>query len=139
MSEPPLVLDTHVWIWVVNGDQSVRASVRQKIRQALETSRVLIPAICIWEVAMLWKRGRIQLREPPINWIRAALEKSGFTLATVTAEIAVESTSLPGNFHNDPADSMIVATSRLENGNLLTRDRRIIDYGKAGHVNVLVA
>jgi PIN domain nuclease of toxin-antitoxin system len=137
MSEQPLVLDTHVWIWIINGDQTIKASIRLRIQQALKKSRVLVPAICVWEVGMLWKKDRIQLQEPLLNWIRTALDKPGFSLAPITDAIAVESALLPGKFHNDPADCMIVATARLEKAILVTRDTRIIQYGQAGHVDVL--
>lgn len=139
MPERPLVLDTHVWIWTINGDPTITLSTRQKIRLALQKSRVLIPAICVWEVAMLWKRNRIQLREPLLDWVRAALEKSGFSLVPITDTIAVESALLPGKFHNDPADCLIVATARLEKAVLFTRDSRIMEYGRAGHVDIFGA
>ena len=139
MPDVPLVLDTHMWIWIVEGNHTIDASVRQTIREALKKSRVLIPAICVWEVGMLVKKNRIQLKEPLVIWVRSALERSGFALAPLSEAIAVESTVLPGNFHSDPADCMIVATARLEKALLLTRDSRIVEYGQAGHVNVMTA
>jgi PIN domain nuclease of toxin-antitoxin system len=124
-------------MWSVNGDETVSSDIRQRIRLACKKSRVLVPVICVWEVSMLWKKGRIQLREPLLEWVRAAFDKSGFLLAPLTETIAVESALLPGRFHSDPADCMIVATARLEKAILVTRDSRIIDYGKDGHVSVL--
>lgn len=43
----------------------------------------------------------------------------------VTADIAVEVAALPAAFHRDPADRLIVATSRALDVPLLSRDRRI--------------
>lgn len=139
MSEQPLVLDTHVWIWAINGDHSMPPSIRKRINLALSKSRVLVPAICVWEVGMLWKKNRIRLKEPLLEWVRTSFEGSGFSPAPLTDEIALESCLLPGTFHSDTADSMIVATARLEKALLLTRDRRILAYGKAGHVDALAA
>ena len=34
---------------------------------------------------------------------------------------------LPDDFHRDPADRIIVATARVHDATLLTRDKRIID------------
>jgi PIN domain nuclease of toxin-antitoxin system len=48
--------------------------------------------------------------------------------------VALESTKLPGGFHNDPADQIIVASARVHNLTLITADRKIIDYG---HVQTL--
>jgi PIN domain nuclease of toxin-antitoxin system len=137
MAEQPLVLDTHVWIWITNGEQIIKPAIRQRVQRALEKSRVFVQAISVWEVGMLWKKERIQLQEPLLNWVNTALDKTGFSLAPLTDTIAVESVLLPGKFHNDSADRMIVATARLEKAILLTRDSNIIDYGRAGHVDIL--
>ncbi len=51
----------------------------------------------------------------------------------------MESVQLPGSFHADPADRMIVATARIAGAMLVTRDRRILDYGELGHVAVMAA
>jgi hypothetical protein len=49
------------------------------------------------------------------------------SIAALSPEIAVESTQLK-EFHNDPADQIIVATSRVLGISLLTSDRRILDF-----------
>lgn len=137
MAERPLVLDTHVWIWSVNGDTALKPAARQLISTALKKSLVLVPAICVWEIGMLWKRGRIQLSQPVGEWVTLAIERSGFALLNLDASSALESTMLPGDFHNDPADCIIVASARLQNALLLTRDRAIIKYSKDGHVDTI--
>lgn len=52
----------------------------------------------------------------------------------LTPPIAVESARLPGEFHCDPADRMLVATARALGCGLLTEDRRILEYE---HVDAL--
>lgn len=137
MRDRPLLLDTHVWIWIVNGDHEIKPSLREKVATALKNATVLVPSICIWEIGMLWKHKRIQLAKPLNTWIQEAIEKAGFNIVPLTDSIALESATLPGDFHNDPADCMIVATARVEDAVLVTRDSRILEYGKAGHVNIL--
>lgn len=51
--------------------------------------------------------------------------------------MAVEASYLPGNFHGDPADRMLVASARVGRLILATRDAKILKYGKQGHVGVL--
>lgn len=137
MVERSLVLDTHVWLWSVAGDSALKSSARQLISTALRKSLVMVPAISVWEIGMLWQRGRIQLSQPVSEWVRGAIEKSGFTLLPLDAAIALESTMLPGTLHSDPADCMIVASARLHNALLLTRDAKIIKYGNLGHVDTV--
>ena len=139
MKNKSLVLDTHIWIWSVNGDQNLSPAARERIGKCLGSSAVLIPAISIWELTMLWRKGRVQLTVPVRQWIDDALDKSGFCLAPLNDAVAIESALLPGQFHTDPADCMIVATARIEDAVLLTRDARMLDYGKAGYLEVLPA
>lgn len=138
MREQALVLDTHVWIWLVAGDSRLSRSVRQRIDSSLAKNAILIPAICVWEVAMLWKRNRIQLHQPINSWVRSALEEPGCTLVPLTEDISLEAALLPGEFRSDPADCMIIATTRVNRAILVTADRQISDYGNLGHVDVLV-
>jgi len=139
-----LVLDTHVWIWLVTDAPELDAAVAVTIGDAARTGSVLVPAIAAWEVAMLARRGRIALAEPAALWVTRALAAPGLALAPLTPEIAVESCNLPdaadsGAVLADPADRMIVATARIMDGRIVTRDRRILAYGAAGHVAVLAA
>ena len=54
-------------------------------------------------------------------------------------QIAVKSDALPHVFHRDPADRLIVATARVANATLMTRDQRILDYAARGHLTAIAA
>jgi PIN domain nuclease of toxin-antitoxin system len=51
-----LVLDTHVWLWFVTGNSNLSKGAIAEVTKAALAGRVLIPAICVWEVAMLEAR-----------------------------------------------------------------------------------
>jgi PIN domain nuclease of toxin-antitoxin system len=126
-----LLLDTHVWIWFVQGNSTLRKHA-PFIEQVIQESQVLVSPISCWETGQLSSRGRIQLPMPCQVWVEQALD--GFALAQFSPAIAVEANYLPGNFHPDPADRMLVATARLLDLVLVTRDARILGYGTHGHV-----
>lgn len=136
-SAETILLDTHVWIWIRAGETAglKRASV-DAIAQAGRRSALKISVISAWEVAMLASKGRVQLGLPTLDWVRRALSAPGVSLAELTPEIAVESCSLPGAFHGDPGDRMIVATARIIGATLYTKDREMLAYGGLGHVKV---
>lgn len=46
----------------------------------------------------------------------------------ITPAIAVDAQSLPGDFHKDPADRIIVATARLSNCSIVRVDQKILNY-----------
>lgn len=82
-------------------------------------------AISCWEVAKLVEYGRLELPCPVVDWLEQALAYPGVRLLNLSPRIAVESTRLPGGFHRDPADQIIVATARTLDVPLLTLDHRI--------------
>ncbi len=130
-----IVLDTHVWLWFVDGNSTLKKQVVADITATAMNGSLLIPAICVWEIAMLQDRGRLTLNKPLKDWISEALDLSGTSLAALSSDVAIESCKLPGKFHGDPADRMIVATARIENATILTRDKRILEYGLQGFVS----
>ena len=78
-----------------------------------------------WEVAKLVELGKLQLKIPTAEWLFQALTYPGVQLLDLTLPIVVESTQLPGSFHRDPADQMIVATARVYDVPLLTADGKV--------------
>ncbi len=122
-----IVLDTHIWIWWVNGSPELTAEL-EALLQSHQAGGLGVCAISVWEVAKLVERGRLTLSAPITDWIAEALSYPGVQLIPLTPEIAVESTLLPQPFHRDPADQLIVATSRVLKVPLLTRDLAIQAY-----------
>jgi PIN domain nuclease of toxin-antitoxin system len=141
MAEDPgslLVLDTHVWLWAVEGaTEKMSQRAVEAVEEAGRRGRVAVSAISVWEVAMLEACGRISLSRPVEEWVRAALRAPGVRLLELTPEIAVESTRLPGGFHGDPADRILAASARVVGGALATRDRALVEYAGLGHLEVL--
>jgi PIN domain nuclease of toxin-antitoxin system len=135
----PLVLDTHVWIWLVQGDPTLAPATRDLIRAAANTGNLRISAITLWEVALLASRNRIELGEQTLPWLEDAVARSGTVIEPLTPRVAAESYQLPNPFHRDLADRMIVATSRLVPATLVTCDGPILDYAARGHVNAIAA
>lgn len=93
-----------------------------------------VSAISCWEVAKLVERGRLILPMEIEPWFDMALDGSGITLLPISPMVAAASTQLPGSFHRDPADQLIVATARVHELRLTTLDARIRAYP---HVRLL--
>lgn len=124
-----IVLDTHALIWWVSGDARLAPTARNSIEDTLAGGgQVLVSAISAWELAMLVQRGRIALAMELDEWLRAVESIEGVSLVPVTAQVAAQSANLPGEFHKDPADRMIVALARELNAPLITADEKIHSY-----------
>lgn len=122
-----IVLDTHIWVWWVSQQRQLTAELQQKIEN-YQTTGLGISIISCWEVAKLVELGKLQLTIPTVDWLSQAIGYPGVRLLDLTMPIIVESTQLPGDFHRDPADQIIVATARIYNAPLLTLDHKILNY-----------
>ncbi len=136
-----LLLDIHIWIWLLFGTPGVFSPAMQKRLDLSSRANPLhVSFISAWEVAMLSVKGRLNLDMPTQAWIEQSLSHPAMRLLALDdPAVAVESNELPGDFHADPADRLLVATARIGGYTLVTRDQKILDYGKAGHVSVLAA
>ncbi len=139
-SEPRLLLlDTHVWIWFMLANAELAVTGRHVINRAAASGLLRITAISHWEAALLASRGRLALGRPLAQWITEAVSAPGLSIEPLLPQIAVEACSLPEAFHRDPADRLIVATARVANATLMTRDQRILDYAARGHLTAIAA
>jgi len=133
------LLDTHAWVWLLNGSERLGPKARKAIQRSLAEQAVLISAISPWEVAMLVSKGRLVLDRDVGEWVLAALSFPGIRLEPITLEVAVASTRLPGRLHSDPADCIIAASARHLGSTLITADQHLLDYCKDGHIKALKA
>ncbi|HEY4723098.1 MAG TPA: type II toxin-antitoxin system VapC family toxin [Anaerolineae bacterium] len=127
-----ILLDTHIWVWWVHDDARLPDPYRAYL-QTNESRGLGVSIISCWEVAKLVEYGRLVLPHPVAEWLDQALAYPGIHLLDLTPRIVVESTQLPGTFHRDPADQLIVATARAYDLPLVTLDDRIRAYA---HVHV---
>jgi PIN domain nuclease of toxin-antitoxin system len=122
-----ILLDTHVWVWWVHGDERLTPTQLELI-QSNEEGIIGVSSISLWEIAKLVELGRLELPISLEKWFAQALTYPGIELIELTPAIAIESTRLPGEFHRDPADQLIVATARIMKCKLVTSDERILNY-----------
>jgi PIN domain nuclease of toxin-antitoxin system len=122
----------------VAGSEQLRGSdVRGVIESAAASSRLFLSSISLWETAMLVSKRRITLSIDTTDWIRIGLQGAGIQTVDISPEIAVESANPGNSFHGDPADRIIVATARVCDYSLVTRDARILAYSHEGFCRTL--
>jgi PIN domain nuclease of toxin-antitoxin system len=116
-----ILLDTHVLLWLA-GDARKLSSAALK---ALKDPDRYVADISLREVAALERSGRILLDEPVLDWLEDALEEHQIQVAPITPRIASRSTRIAQNFHGDPADQLIAATSIELRAPLVTADEAL--------------
>lgn len=122
-----IVLDTHIWLWWVNGDIELLAHARAN--QIDLCDLVAVSAISCFEVAWLAHHGRIALPCDKEEWFEKALAGSGVGLLPITPRIASMAVALPEH-HSDPQDRIIIATALAHDANLMSSDRKFQTYAE---------
>lgn len=122
-----IVVDTHVWIWWILDTERL-SDAQRRVMEDNEGDSIGVSAISCWEIAKLCEYRRLELPVELSEWFAAARSYPGVSLLGITPEVAVESTRLPGGFHRDPADQIIVATARVHACDLVTSDEKIVRY-----------
>jgi PIN domain nuclease of toxin-antitoxin system len=133
-----LLLDTHAWIWTVEGEKRrVGPRARRMIAQAAGQQVVRISSMTVFEIVGLHTAGRLQLSQPVEDWIDASLKRPGVRLAELSRVAAVDAGSIPRAALPDPVDRLLVATARALDATLLTGDSAIQHYAaRTGNVRV---
>ncbi|HNQ58434.1 MAG TPA: type II toxin-antitoxin system VapC family toxin [Candidatus Desulfobacillus denitrificans] len=123
---PPLLLDTHVWLWWLLGQPQLAARERDALdRHAVAGTPPGLSAISLWEAQMLAARGRLSIDEPLTHWLPTAAASETVTVLPLDVAAILALDALPKGFHGDPADRIIVATARAHGLPLATRDGNI--------------
>ena len=133
-----VLLDTCAVIWIGNRE-FIAPDALQVIRIAARTSGILVSAVTGWEIGLATIRPRHPLVLLPTAqlWLADLLARPGFRTVSLQPEVALSASYLPGSFHRDPADRLLIATAREVGVPLVTRDRRILDYAGQGHVEAI--
>jgi len=119
-----LILDTCGLIWLVNGGGKLSDKSLNAIKEA---NIVYVSAASALEVGCKVALGKLMLPLEVDEWYRKALDVHDLVEVPITGEIALLSASLPLH-HRDPADRIIIATSKLKKLPVVTHDSRFNQY-----------
>jgi PIN domain nuclease of toxin-antitoxin system len=127
-----LLLDTCALLWLADG-----ATMTPESRTALASRNLHVSPISAWEIANLVRKNRIAFTTPVANWFRQTTGKLVAAMPQLTVEVLANSCGLPGSPPEDPTDRIIIATARESDLTVVTRDKLILEYARAGHVRAL--
>lgn len=122
-----ILLDTHAAIWSARGELPDRFN--RVVAEAAERRALLLSPITAWEIGILVSKKRLKLDAPIEEYVNE-LFAPNIVVAAFSPMVALKSTTLPGVFHSDPADRVLVATAAAYGAHLMTRDKAILDYAK---------
>ncbi len=123
-----VVLDTQAWLWWAHDPDRLSQPAARAIQKAQDTDGIRVSVISVWEVALKSEIGKLELCMDIDEWFRQASSYPNLMVEALSAQDAIACTRLPGDFHRDPADRMIVAMCRRYGAALVTSDRLIRAY-----------
>lgn len=127
--EDTLLLDTHVWLWILDGMvDDIAAEAVSLVESAAAARRLFVSDISFWEVSLKAAKGRLKLSIDPTLWLTRAAGAPGIQGLPLTRGVLIQSTLLSGEQHSDPADRMLLAQALLAGMSLVTCDSEIIEY-----------
>ncbi|RLE25901.1 MAG: hypothetical protein DRJ65_06705 [Acidobacteria bacterium] len=123
------LLDTHIIVWWFEKNSRLSSAQKQVLSSVDPKNPLAVSDISLWEISTLTSLGRLKLQLPLRDWLERAVAPPLVRRIGISPAVAAEVASLPDSFHRDPADRILVATSRILGATLLTLDTRIINSG----------
>ena len=128
------LIDTHIWIWYGMRNPKLGAAARELIERSVQEGGLAVSIMTLWEISLLESKERIHLGMTAAEWLEEALALPNLMALPLELPAILDAHRLPGIFHADPADRLIVATARHHNLTLITDDRKILDYANQGYL-----
>lgn len=120
-----ILMDTCAVVWDALEPAKLSAAALGAIETADQHNALIIADISLWEIAMLIKKGRIQINTTPANFINLYLQSRNIVVQSISPEIAELSVNIGAEINSDPADRIIAATSIIHNARLVTADQNL--------------
>jgi PIN domain nuclease of toxin-antitoxin system len=123
-----LLLDTHTFLWFINGDPQLSTTARNLIEDEANSSYV--SAASFWEMAIKLSLGKLTLQHPFGTFIPAQMQQNGFITLDITISHTAHLTTLPFPLvdHRDPFDRLLIAQATVERMPIISRDAQFDAY-----------
>lgn len=103
-----LLLDTHSFLWFINGDKRLSTTAQEIISDI--DNGVLLSVASVWEIAIKVSLGKLLFEEPFENLIPEQLAENSIDLLPIHLDDLSLVAQLPFH-HRDPFDRLIIAQS----------------------------
>ena len=120
-----MLLDTHVLIWYLEGNESLSRRHRDLIVNA--DNEVFVSISSLWEIAIKTSVGKLTFAKP-LTDIFKQLSVQSINILGIQPGHVLQVAALPFH-HRDPFDRMIIAQSYVEFLPIITHDKTFADYG----------
>ncbi len=121
-----VLLDTHVLLWWLSGEEALSAAARSAIADA--DNETFVSAASAWEISIKYKQGRLPTAANFVADLDEAIARHGFSAVPITVHHGNRAGALPLH-HKDPFDRMLIAQALAESLTLVSNERLFDNYG----------
>ncbi|WP_412466406.1 type II toxin-antitoxin system VapC family toxin [Pedobacter sp. KLB.chiD] len=119
-----LLLDTHTFIWFINGDSSLPKKIIDEIKNL--KNECFISMASIWEIAIKCKLNKLFLNAD-FDKILDFLDQNQIEILPISFNHLIKLNELDFH-HRDPFDRILIAQGISENLTILTKDQNFSFY-----------
>lgn len=121
-----VLIDTHAFLWWVEGDRSLPAKARKAIGD--QANDCLLSLASVWELAIKSNLGKLKLATSVQRYVVENLAANSFSLLDMRIAHVGLVEALPRH-HGDPFDRMLAAQALAEDLPIITADPVFRRYG----------
>ena len=114
-----ILLDTHTFIWFIEGSSELSTAARKKIEDVKNTSFLSVASL--WEMSIKFNLGKLTVKNSPFNTLIDDINENGIQILNINFNHLIENVNLDSH-HRDPFDRLIIAQAISENMNIIGRD-----------------
>jgi len=122
-----ILMDTCAILWDSLESSKLSNKALLAIEKADKDNMLIISDISIWEISMLIKKKRLKIDVTVVVFFNLFLQSRNILVQSISPEIAELSVNLDASINNDPADRIITATAIINNAQLVTADKNLIE------------
>ena len=119
------MLDTHAFLWWLDGDRRLPARVRALIGEP--ANEVMVSAASVWEITIKARLGKLPRATEVAADVPACIESQGFVPLAITVRHAQRAGALAGP-HRDPFDRMLIVQAQAEGVPIASNETIFDDY-----------
>ncbi|MGH7201159.1 MAG: type II toxin-antitoxin system VapC family toxin [Planctomycetaceae bacterium] len=120
-----LLLDTHVLLWYISGDQRLPNPFRDAIQDSANEASLSVASV--WEAVIKHALGRLPLPGPPEEYLPQQRERHHIASLPIDEAAFVHLAQLP-LLHRDPFDRILIAQALQHDLTILTTDDAVRAY-----------
>lgn len=120
-----LLLDTHIFLWFISGDQKLPIHLQNSIRDL--NNDVYLSWVSVWEATVKYQLGKLPLPESPEIYLPKQRQQHLISSLNLDEESVAQLLNLP-LLHRDPFDRMLICQALQHKLTILTVDPAIRSY-----------